>query len=53
MSNTAVGRTVFVLGQEVKGNRQAVVVENGESYDLDPAAIVSYTSDRAQFPYTV
>lgn len=53
MSNTAVGRTVFVVGQPLQGNRQAVVVENGEQYDLDPTAIVSYTSDRAQFPYVL
>lgn len=53
MANTANGRTVFVLGKELHGNRQAVIVEDGQEYDLDPAAIVSYTSDRAQFPYTL
>jgi hypothetical protein len=53
MSNTANGRTVFVVGKELHGNRQVVVVENGQEYDLDPAAIVSYTSDVAQFPYTL
>lgn len=46
-------RTVFVLGKEIQKNRQAIVVEAGEEYDLDPSAIVSYTSDAAQFPYTL
>lgn len=53
MSNTANARTVFVLGKELAGNRQAVVVEAGQEYDLDPTAIVSYTSDAAQFPYVL
>lgn len=51
MSNTADGRTVFVLGKELHGNRQVVVVEDGEEYDLDPAAIADYTDEDAQFPY--
>lgn len=53
MPNTANARTVFVLGKEVNKNRQAIIVEAGEEYDLDPTAIVSYTSDAAQFPYTL
>jgi hypothetical protein len=50
-TNTASGRTVFVLGLDVQGNRQAVVVESGDTYDIDPAAIVTYSSANAQFPY--
>lgn len=52
-TNTASGRTVFVLGKDVRGNRQAIVVESGQTYDLDPAAIVAYTSGLTQFPYTI
>ena len=53
ISNTASGRTVFVLGRELDGNRQAVVVESGQEYDLDPLAIVAYATVTARFPYTI
>jgi hypothetical protein len=49
---TASGRTVFVLGQEVDGNREVVVVENGEEYTMDAATIVTYSDGSATFPYT-
>ena len=51
-TGTAVGRTVFVLGREVDGNRQAMVVENGEEYSVDHNATVeAYTEQVARFPY--
>lgn len=51
---TASGRTVFVLGRELHGNRQVVIVENGEEYTLDPDAITEYAADETtQFPYEV
>lgn len=53
MPGTAVGRTVFVLGKELHGNRQALIVENGEEYGVDISAAVAYTDDTAQFPYEV
>jgi hypothetical protein len=53
MANTAVGRTVFVLGSETAGNRDVVIVESGDEYDLDPAAIVTYSNEKAQFPYSL
>lgn len=51
MSGTAVGRTVFVLGKELHGNRQVVIVEDGEAYDFDVSAIQTYTAQVARFPY--
>lgn len=52
---TAVGRTVFVLGKEVQGNRQVVVVEDGEEYGFEYATIenilTAYTTQTARFPY--
>jgi hypothetical protein len=50
---TADGKTVFALGSELAGNREVVIVENDEEYSLDAAAIVEYSDDTAQFPYTV
>jgi hypothetical protein len=51
--STAVGRTVFVLGKELHGNRQAIVVEDGEEYSVDISAKVEYTDQTAKFPYEV
>lgn len=53
MANTASGRTVFVLGKELQGNRQAIIVEDGEEYSIDPAAIETYTDATAAFPYEI
>jgi hypothetical protein len=50
---TASGRTVFVLGKELQGNRQVIIVESGDTYTLDPAAIETYSDDTAMFPYEV
>ena len=52
MSNTTSGRTVFVLGLEALDNREIVVVEDGDQYDLDATTITAYTSGLTQFPYT-
>jgi hypothetical protein len=52
-SETASGRTVFVLGTELAGNREALIVEDGEEYSLDAETIVTYTDDTAEFPYSV
>lgn len=51
MSSTAVGRTVFVLGKQVHGNRQVMIVNDGESYDVDLATMTAYTAQTARFPY--
>lgn len=53
---TAVGRTVFVLGKEAHGNRQAVIVGAGEEYNSDSLAvgtITAYTDQTARYPYEV
>lgn len=51
----AVGRTVFVLGKEAHGNRQVVVVEDGQEYSFEYATIsdiiTTYTAQTARFPY--
>lgn len=50
---TASGRTVIVLGNHVEGNRDIRVYEDGDTYDLDYAAISTYESAEAQIPYEV
>jgi hypothetical protein len=52
-TGTATERTVFVLGRELEGNREAVIVESGSEYFLDPDVIVEYSDDTAQFPYSL
>lgn len=49
----AEGRTVFVLGREVDGNRQVVVVEDGEEYNFDIDTITDYTDQTSRFPYEI
>ena len=51
--STASGRTVFVLGKELDGNREAIIVEDGEEYSMDADAIVEYSDGTAQFPYEI
>ena len=46
---TTSGRTVFVLGREVDGNREAIIVDDAEEYTLDPETIVTYSSGDAVF----
>lgn len=50
---TTTGRTVFVLGKELHGNRQVVIVEDGQEYNFDAATILPYTNQTARFPYEV
>ena len=47
------GRTVFVLGREVDGNREAIIVDDGKEYTLDPETIVTYSDATATWPYAV
>ncbi len=51
--STAVGRTVFVLGKELQGNRSVVVVEDGAEYSMAIDTMVVYTNQTARFPYEV
>ena len=53
MAETTVGRTVFVLGTELAGNREAIVVESGKEYTLDADTIVTYSDADAEFPFGV
>jgi hypothetical protein len=50
---TTDGRTVFVLGREVDGNRQAVIMEDAQEYNIDADTIVEYSDATAAFPYEV
>lgn len=52
-TNTTVGRTVFVLGKEIAGNRQAFSVEAGAEYSVYATAILPYTDATAKFPYII
>jgi len=49
--STAVGRTVFVLGKQALGNRQVLIVADGEEYNVDIATMQAYTAQVARFPY--
>ena len=51
MSTTATGREIYVLGQEENGNREVVIVENGEVHDLPATAEYTYASGLTKFPY--
>lgn len=51
MSATATARQVHVLGREVDGNREAVIVESGDTYDMDYNTITTYEDTDAAFPY--
>jgi len=52
IAGTASGRTVFVLGQEVDGNREVAVVESGDEYAMDFATVATYSDGDATFPYS-
>lgn len=49
--STASGREIYVLGKEEFGNREMVVVENGENHDLPASAKYTYASGLTKFPY--
>lgn len=51
--STAVGRTVFVLGKKLHGNREVLIVEDGEEYSVDISAATAYTAQVARFPYDI
>ena len=53
MAETTSGRTVFVLGTELAGNREAIIVASGKEYTLDADTIVEYSDESAEFPYGV
>ena len=48
---TADGREIYVLGSEPEGNREVVIVEDGETHDFPAAAEYTYASVRTRFPY--
>lgn len=52
-TNVTTSRTVFVLGKEIAGNRQAFIVESGAEYSVYATAILPYTDATAKFPYTI
>lgn len=50
---TATSRSVFVLGNHVEGNRDIRIVESGETYDIDWAALTTYDDVEARIPYEI
>lgn len=52
MAGTAVGRTVFVLGKQAHGNRQVVVVEDGQEYGFEYATISNIINAYTNAPVT-
>jgi hypothetical protein len=52
MSSTASGIEIYVLGKQVWGNREVVIVEDGETHDQPSTAKYTYDSDLTKFPYT-
>lgn len=51
---TADQRLVFVLGKELHGNRQVLIVESGEEYsEYLVNQATAYTSQLARFPYDI
>ncbi len=51
--STADGREIYVLGQNISGNREVVVVEDAEEHDLPATAEYTYASGLTTFPYAV
>lgn len=50
MSTTS-ARTVFVLGREVDGNREVVIVDANKEYSMNANTISEYSDADAAFPY--
>lgn len=51
--STANGREIYVLGKQAWGNREVVVVEDGETHDQPATAEYGYDSDLTKFPYSL
>jgi hypothetical protein len=51
--STATGREIYVLGKQAWGNREVVIVEDGEVHDLPAAAKYTYASGLTKFPYNL
>lgn len=47
------GREIYVLGKEAHGNREVVVVADGETHDLPAAAEYPYSDVQTRFPYAI
>lgn len=50
--STATGREIYVLGKQAWGNREVVIVEDGETHDQPATAKYLYSSDLTKFPYS-
>ena len=51
MSTTS-GKTTFLIGRHVDGNRQVLVVADAKEYTIDADSIVEYSDASALFPYS-
>jgi hypothetical protein len=45
------GREIYVLGEEDWGNREVIVVEDGQNHDLPADAEFTYADQATRFPY--
>lgn len=53
MTTTATSREIYVIGSELENNREAVIIEAGETTDLPATAKYTYADGLTQFPYTI
>lgn len=48
---TATGREIYVLGKEEHGNREVVIVEDGQEHNFPADTEYTYASQNTRFPY--
>lgn len=48
---TADGREIYVIGSEPEGNREVVIMEDGQEHDFPAGAEYTYASVQTRFPY--
>ena len=51
--STASGKSVFKLGEESRNNREAIIIGDTYTYDVDYATFTTYTDQSVRFPYLV
>jgi hypothetical protein len=51
--STASGRSVFKLGEDLRGNREGLIVESGDTYDVDGDTLTTYNDTQARWPYEI
>lgn len=49
----AASRVIHVIGKHVHGNREMLVSDAGDTYDLPEEAVTTYDDGNTQFPYEI